>query len=45
MVSARLGRSITPPAPPLPQFYVSNWIYSGNHGRDADKDGIACERA
>jgi hypothetical protein len=26
-------------------FYVSNWIYSANTGRDADKDGIACEKA
>lgn len=30
---------------PVTTFYVSNWIYSGNRGRDADKDGIACERA
>jgi hypothetical protein len=26
-------------------FYVSSWIYNANTGRDADKDGIACEKA
>ena len=26
-------------------FYVSTWIYNANTGRDADKDGIACEKA
>jgi|GEM_PF-4491662 len=29
---------------PVTTFYVSSWIYSGNPGRDGDKDGIACER-
>lgn len=29
---------------PVTTFYVSSWIYSGNTARDADKDGIACER-
>ncbi|HEY0166533.1 MAG TPA: excalibur calcium-binding domain-containing protein [Jatrophihabitans sp.] len=29
---------------PVTSFYVSSWIYSGNTARDADKDGIACER-
>lgn len=29
---------------PVTTFYVSSWIYSGNPGRDRDKDGIACER-
>ncbi|HST63959.1 MAG TPA: excalibur calcium-binding domain-containing protein [Mycobacteriales bacterium] len=26
-------------------FYVSSWIYNANTARDADKDGIACEKA
>jgi hypothetical protein len=26
-------------------FYVSNYVYSANTGRDGDHDGIACERA
>lgn len=26
-------------------FYVSSWIYNANPGRDADKDGIGCEKA
>jgi hypothetical protein len=30
---------------PVTTFYVSTWIYNANTGRDADHDGIACERA
>ena len=30
---------------PVTTFYVSTWIYNGNTKSDADKDGIACEKA
>lgn len=30
---------------PVTTFYVSTWIYNGNIRLDADKDGIACEKA
>ena len=30
---------------PVTNFYVSTWIYNANTGRDADHDGIACEKA
>lgn len=29
---------------PVTNYYVSSYIYSGNTHRDADHDGIACER-
>jgi hypothetical protein len=30
---------------PVTTYYVSTWIYNGNTRLDADKDGIACEKA
>jgi hypothetical protein len=30
---------------PVTTYYVSTWIYNGNTKLDADKDGIACEKA
>jgi CBS-domain-containing membrane protein len=30
--------------PPVTNFYVSKTVYDLNTARDADKDGVACER-
>jgi hypothetical protein len=35
----------TKPGTPVTTYYVSTWIYNGNTRLDADKDGIACEKA
>ncbi|HTZ43814.1 MAG TPA: excalibur calcium-binding domain-containing protein [Jatrophihabitans sp.] len=29
---------------PVTDFYVSSYLYAANSGRDADHDGVACER-
>jgi Excalibur calcium-binding domain len=40
----RVGAHDSTSGTPVTDFYVSNWIYSGNTARDADKDHIACEQ-
>jgi Excalibur calcium-binding domain len=41
----RVGAKDHTTGTPVTTFYVSNSIYNANPGRDADKDGIACEKA